>query len=357
MTADVVVVGGGIIGLCSATSIARRGLRVTLVSEPRSGEASVAAAGMLAPSVEKSSGPAHKFAVAGRDLYPSYLEELAEETGIRVPLNRLGILQVALSERGVHGLRKTAAPGSRWLDRAELATLEPTLGHALGAVHNPEDGAVDNVILLSALEHLASGSKLISRVAGNARGVEADAASARVTMASGEILEGGHVVLSPGAWGGQMEGAPYLRSIQPSRGQLVSYDAIGLRHVTYGPRGYLVPRTAGTVIAGSTTENAGFVSKTTPEGLSKVRSAAEEIAPALAIAHVNASWAGLRPVTPDMLPILGPDPGNARVIYAAGHSRNGILLAPITGESVAALVTEEPLSHDLSQFHPARFSG
>lgn len=357
MTADVIVVGGGIIGLCSATSIARRGLRVTLVSEPRSGESSVAAAGMLAPSVEKSTGPAHKFAVAGRDLYPSYLEELAEETGIRVPLNRLGVLQVALSERGVQGLRKTAAAGSTWLGRAELATLEPTLGHALGAVHNPDDGAVDNVILLSALEHLASASRLITRVVGNALSVEANAACVRVALESGEELEASHVVLAPGAWGGQIAGAGYLGSIQPSRGQLVSYDAIGLRHVTYGPRGYLVPRTAGTVIAGSTMENAGFVSETTPEGLAKVRLAAEEIAPALAIAHVNASWAGLRPVTPDMLPILGRDPGNPRIVYACGHSRNGILLAPITGETVAELVTEEPLSHDLSQFHPARFSG
>ena len=357
MTADVIVVGGGIIGLCAATSIARRGLSVTLVSEPRRGESSVAAAGMLAPSVEKSTGPAHKFAVSGRDLYPSYLEELAEETGIRVPLNRLGVLQVALSERGVQGLRKTAGPGSEWLERAELATLEPTLGHALGAVHNPDDGAVDNVILLSALEHLASASKLVTRVAGNALGVESVADNARVALASGERIDAGHVVLAPGAWGGQISGAGYLAAIQPSRGQLVSYDAIGLRHVTYGPRGYLVPRTAGTVIAGSTMENAGFVSETTPEGLAKVRSAAEEIAPALAIAHVNASWAGLRPVTPDMLPILGPDPANARIVYACGHSRNGILLAPITGETVAELVTEEPLSHDLSQFHPARFSG
>src|SRR5688500_2128988 len=138
MTADVIVVGGGIIGLCCATSIARRGLSVTLVSEPRSGEASAAAAGMLAPSVEKSSGPAHRFAIAARDFFPSYLEELAEETGIRVPLNRLGVLQVALTEKGVQGLRKTAGAGSQWLDRSELWSLEPTLGHALGAVHNPD---------------------------------------------------------------------------------------------------------------------------------------------------------------------------------------------------------------------------
>jgi glycine/D-amino acid oxidase-like deaminating enzyme len=104
-------------------------------------------------------------------------------------------------------------------------------------------------------------------------------------------------------------------------------------------------------------ESVGFVCHTTPEGIAKVRSAAEEIAPALAITEVEATWAGLRPVTPDLLPILGPDPANHRIIYCCGHSRNGILMAPLSGEVVAGLVTEEPVLHDLSQFHPARFSG
>ena len=367
---DAIVVGAGIIGLCSATAIARRGLNVLLIGEPRSGEASLAAAGMLAPSVEKSAGPAHRFACAARDLYPSYLEDLAEITGIRVPLNRLGVLQVALTEKGIQGLRKAAADRSEWIDRQALGELEPTLGHALGAVLNPDDGAVDNVVLIAALEELVRTEKRISRIEGSVTGVSANEGNASVQLASGEKLEAGYVVLAPGAWGGDIEGAKRLGAVQPSRGQLISYDAIGLRHVTYGPRGYLVPRAGGalavpsrrdtpasSVIAGSTMENAGFVSDTTPEGLAKVRSAAEEIAPALAISSIRASWAGLRPVTPDMLPILGPDPEKPRIVYACGHARNGILLAPLTGETVAALVTEEPLAHDLSQFHPARFSG
>ena len=131
MTTDVVVAGGGIIGLCCATAIARRGLSVTLVSEPRTGEASAAAGGMLAPSVEKSSGPAHRFAVAARDMYPAYLEDLAELTGIRVQLNRLGVLQVALTSRGVTGLRKTdraavSAPTRRAERRARRVLSGPT---------------------------------------------------------------------------------------------------------------------------------------------------------------------------------------------------------------------------------------
>lgn len=102
-------------------------------------------------------------------------------------------------------------------------------------------------------------------------------------------------------------------------------------------------------------ENVGFVSETTTRGLAKVRSAAEEIAPSLNIAKVTAEWAGLRPVTPDMLPIIGPDPDNPQIIYACGHSRNGILLAPLTGETVADLVAGGALAHDLSQFRPGRF--
>jgi glycine oxidase ThiO len=353
---DVIVVGSGIIGLCCATAIAKRGLSITLIGEGRAGEASAAAAGMLAPSVEKSSGPAHHFAIAARDLYPSYLEELADSTGIRVPLNTLGVLQVALTENGVRGLQKTAGSESEWIDRSQLLKLEPTLGHALGAVLNPDDGAVDNVIMLAALEHLADHDDRIERLTASVMRVRSAGEVASATLASGETVRASYVIVAPGAWGSDLEGAPALSAVTPSRGQLISYDAIGLRHVTYGPRGYLVPRTGGTCIAGSTMENAGFVSETTPEGLAKVRSAAEEIAPALAIANVNASWAGLRPITPDMLPILGPDPSSPRIIYACGHSRNGILLAPLTGETIAGIVTEEPMVHDLSQFHPARFS-
>ncbi|MEO8578053.1 MAG: FAD-dependent oxidoreductase [Gemmatimonadales bacterium] len=354
-SADTVVVGAGIIGLSIATAIARKGKSVILAAEPRSGQASSAAAGMLAPSVERATGPAHDFAIAARDMYPDYLEDLADATGIRVPINRLGILQVALTQRGVAGLQKTRSPDSAWLDRDELAKLEPTLAHAIGAVMNPDDGAVDNVILMNALWDLVERTPAISRVAGAASAVSHGGAHATVTLATGEKLEAEHVVLAPGAWGAMVEGAPALAAVTPSRGQLVSYESIGLRHVTYGPRGYLVPRATGTTIAGSTMENVGFVSETTSHGLAKVRSAAEQIAPALAVARVTAEWAGLRPVTPDMLPIIGPDPENPQIVYACGHSRNGILLAPLTGETVAALVAGEPVKHDLSQFRPGRF--
>ena len=339
--------------MCVANALARKGQTVALIGEDRPGQASRAAAGMLAPSVEQSEGPAHDFAVAARDFYPDFLEDLADLTGIRVPLNRLGILQVALSERGVKGLRKKAPETSSWVERSELYELEPTLGHALGAVFNPEDGAVDNVILMNALEAAVEQSRTISRFESAA--VRISRESATVDLHSGERLDGATVVVAAGAWGSKIQGVTGIDAVTPCRGQLVSYKSIGLRHVTYGPRGYLVPRASGTIVAGSTMEEVGFDSSTTPEGLTKVKSAAEEIAPALAIAPVTQEWAGLRPITPDMLPIVGRDPECPHLIHATGHSRNGILMAPLTGETVAALAVGESPRHDLSQFRPGRF--
>ncbi len=310
---------------------------------------------MLAPAVERSSGAAHDFAIAARDFYPEFLELVADAVGIRVPINRLGILQLALTERGVRGLRKDPPSLSSWLDRDELARLEPTLGHGLGAVFNPDDGAVDNVILMSALEALVGFDPRITRTAGKVTKVGMQGSDAAAVLSTGGSMSGGDIVLAPGAWAAAIEGAPALKAVSPCRGQLVAFQSIGLRHVTYGPRGYLVPRINGITIAGSTMENAGFDAHTTPEGLARVHSAAEEIAPEFSVSPVTAEWAGLRPITPDMLPIIGRDPESPSIVYACGHSRNGILLAPLTGETVAGILADESPIHDLSQFRPGRF--
>lgn len=352
---DVTIVGAGIIGLTTAIAASGRGLTVLLIGDQRAGEASSAAAGMLAPSIERADGPAHDFAVAARDRYPAYVENLAERTGIRVPLNRLGILQVALTEAGVRGLRRAAAPGAEWIERAALAEVEPTLGHAIGAVLNPEDGAVDNVTLMRALGALVDASPLVTRLEGTVVRVAREGNRPRVEVTGGDSYESAWVVIAGGAWSSLIGGLPPLAAVAPSRGQLIAYDAIGLRHAVYGPRGYLVPRVSLQTIAGTTMEKVGFDSNTTSEGLDRVRSSSEEIAPALSITPVQSTWAGLRPVTPDLLPLLGPDPDYPTVIYACGHSRNGILLAPLTAEVVAAMIANDPVPHDLTQFRPDRF--
>jgi glycine oxidase len=318
------------------------------------GEASPAAAGMLAPSVERATGPAHDFGIAARDRYPSYIEFLAERTGIRVPLNRLGILQVALSEKGIRGLHKTALATTSWLDSRDLQAIEPSLSHALGAMLNPDDGAVDNVALLAALHRLVSASSRIETVQDLVTVIDADTKSGTVTTKSRATYSARRVVLAAGAWVGQLAGARFARAVQPARGQLVSYPTSPLRHVAYGPRGYVVPRGDHT-IGGSTMESVGFDTSTTSEGVKKVRAASEEICPRLSASERPTAWAGLRPVTPDMLPILGADPERPALVYACGHSRNGVLMAPLTGDIIADLVTGTPLSRDLAQFRPDRF--
>ena len=329
-------------------------MSVTLIGQHRPGEASPAAAGMLAPSVEKASGPAHDFGVAARDRYPSYVEFLGERSGIEVPLNRLGILQVALSAKGIKGLKKTALATSVWLDAKELHELEPELPHALGAMFNPDDGAVDNVVLLDALQRVVSANNRIDRVDDIATTIDAAADSCTVTTKSRASHRAHQVVLAAGAWVGQIAGARFARAVTPARGQLVSYAGSPLRRVAYGPHGYIVPRGDHT-IGGSTMENVGFDTDTTAGGIKKVRAAAEEICPRLTLSGGIRAWAGLRPVTPDMLPMLGIDPERPSLIYACGHSRNGVLMAPLTGDIIADLVTGTPLSRDLSQFRPTRF--
>ena len=309
---------------------------------------------MLAPSVERAVGPAHDFAIAARDRYPGYVAFLAERTGIQVPLNRRGILQVALSAKGIKGLKKTALPSARWLDAGELRDLEPALSHGVGAMFNPDDGAVDNTILLNALETLALHSSMIAMIDDAVVGIDAVKSSAKIATKSGTVYSAARVILAGGAWAGQIPGAALARAVEPARGQLVSYATGPIRHVAYGPRGYVVPRGDST-IGGSTMENVAFDANTTAEGVAKIRSASEEICPVLAAGGIARSWAGLRPMTPDALPLIGTDPRHESLIYACGHGRNGVLMAPLTGDLIADLVTGTPLSHDLSQFRPDRF--
>ena len=351
--ADAVVIGAGLIGLTIARGLSAEGLRVVVIGSSTPGEASPAAAGMLAPSVERSEGPAHDFAVASRDMFPDFLAALLEETGIEVPLNRLGILQVALTPAGVKGLRKSVLPGAEWIDAARLHSLEPALSHGLGAVYSPNDGCVDNTVLLDALRTCVSEAG-IEIVGGRAVAVESDPNIA-VQLDSGVRFSCGKVVLAAGAWSSQVAGAALARHVKPSKGQMLSYDTTPVHHVIYGPRGYLVPRQRGHTLAGSTMEDVGFDSKTSAAGIEKVRAAASEICPALGGMEPARAWAGLRPVTPDLLPMIGPDPSNPALLYACGHSRNGVLLAPLTGEIVTDLVVGRGVGFDLTQFRPDRF--
>jgi glycine oxidase len=332
---------------------------VLLAGEGRAGEASPAGAGMLAPGAESAelpNDPVRNFAVAGRDLYPDFLGALRDETGVDVPFDRKGILEL-IDEAGEPGDRPR---GSEWLDARALHELEPELRAFSGAVLHPHDGSVDNVVLFAAMQRRVDMRRLVTTIRAGVRSV---LARPRVILEDGDVLEGGTLVIATGAWAAQLEGLPRPLPVRPVRGQLIMLDRALSRHVLYGGGGYIVPRRfAGTelpvegTIIGATMEEAGFEVETTPEGVAELTAIAARVSAAAASAQVIAQWAGLRPITPDRLPILGPDPDAPRLLYACGHGRNGILLAPITGESIGAMAVGAESPHNLAPFSIARFA-
>lgn len=353
---EVLVIGGGLIGLACAAAAAERGLTVTIVGESRIGEASVAAAGMLAPSIERGEGLASDFAAAARDRYPSYLDWLRERSGVDVPLNREGIIQVALNDAGVRGLRRSVSPDANWLDATALADLEPALAHGLGGVFHPDDGAVDNVRLCEALREAVAHDSRVTVIRDAVETIRFTPSIVAVTR-SGATFKAQHAVLAAGAWSNGIRGLPRPLPIEPVRGQMIAYATSPLRHVVYGPTGYVVPRADGRTLVGATMERTGFESGTTPEGIARLERTAAEILPSLIGAHPSAAWAGLRPISADLQPIIGPDPDEPRLLYAAGHSRNGVLMAPLTGDCIAAMLLSEPTPVDVGVFAVTRFSG
>jgi glycine oxidase len=351
-----IVVGGGLIGLACATAIARRGIRVVLIHAGMPGESSYAGAGMLAPSLERVSGDAFTFSVAARERFPTFLAELRDSTGVDVPLNREGILELAATAGDGETQKGLASAGQsqpvRWLDSGEVGALEPGVHAPWGALLFERDGAVDNRKLLDALVQQARLDPLVSRHDSPA----ASLTGLTVTCADGARFEAPTVVLANGAWAPQLDGLPRPIPVEPVRGQMLSYRLEGLNHVIYGGDGYLVPRPNGLILAGSTMERVGFDPSVTKQAEQTVATAVARFYPALRDAPVTESWAGLRPLTPDQLPLLGRDPDLPGLIYACGHSRNGILHAPLTGDCVAALVSGEESPHSLAAFSISRFS-
>ena len=338
-TADVLVLGGGIAGLTVALEAARRDLSVIGLVSPRPGAASRAAAGMLAPSVEELPTEMREAAFAARDLYPSYLAALRELTGIDVPLERGGILQLA-SESDADALRRSAPADAEWLDAAAVADREPAFRGHHGALLHPRDGAVDNLILMDALERAIAATPSIKRLAADVLSIDADQPSA-LTPTRGRFFAT-RLVLSTGAWAGSLPGLPRRIPVRPVRGQLLRLAQSPIGHVTYGAGGYLVPR-ADTVLVGATSEEAGFENETSLAGLSVLRSIAARAIPALANALVVDHWAGLRPMSLDTHPILGPDPESPALVYACGYSRNGILFAPWAAAQLASTLVGDPV--------------
>jgi glycine oxidase len=365
MKTDVVVIGAGLQGCGVALRLAQAGADVVVLERSIPGaEASSAAGGILSPGVEAEPGPFHDLCMASLHRWQAFAAEVERLSGAWVAYRGGGTLEVSLDDRFTPVL---AARATR-LERAGIAVdvldgeaarrLEPGLSaETRGALWFRDEASVDPRLLGRAL-HAAAARAGARFLQGQVRGVAfAGGRAAGVDHESGR-LEAPAVVLAAGAWSLQVAGSGLpAGAVRPVRGQIAVLDTRPplLSRVVFSDKGYVVPRPDGRILCGSTMEEAGFEKAVTAGGLLRVLELAVEVAPGLAAAPLVESWSNFRPATPDGMPILGPGsvPG---LFYATGHYRNGVLLAPVTADAVAAAVLGRAAPVDLAPFGPGRLA-
>ncbi len=364
MIADVVVVGAGIQGASVALRLAEAGRRVVVLERAIPGaEASSAAGGILSPGVEAvEPGPFHALCSASLARYPAFVADVEQRSGVAVAFRTLGTLEVAFDDAHARLLAGRAEKLERHglpvevLDEAAARALEPALSpETRGALYFRDEGSLDPRALARAVYVAAARAGATFLTGHVQRIVVAGGRAAGVDHVSGRIAAGA-VVLAAGSWSLLVEGHGLpAGAVRPVRGQMAVVDTRPplLSRAVFSGNGYVVPRPDGRILCGSTMEEVGYEKAVTAGGLRHVLEVGIEIAPALALAPVVETWANFRPASPDGEPILGEGsiPG---LHYATGHTRNGILLAPITADAVAAAILGRPPPVDLTPFSPAR---
>jgi len=347
---EIVIVGGGVIGLTIARALALRGVRdVCLVERGRLGtEASWAAAGMLLPQVEADGADEFfNLACQSRDLYPAFAAALREETGIDVELDTTGTLYLALTDHDHEEIQKRyewqtrAGLSVELLSAAEARECEPCISESTrGALRFPKDIQVENRRLLSALANSVNklGVTIATQTTVDSLIIEEN--RVRGVQTSRGTINTSTVVIAAGTWSSFIKTSSQSPAIEPVRGQMICLEAKPqlTRHVIYSPRGYVVPRHDGRLLAGSTSENVGFAKCVTAGGIATILRNAFEISPAISDLPVVGLWAGLRPRAAGGLPVIGPCGEIDGLFCATGHYRNGILLAPLTGELISEAI-------------------
>jgi glycine oxidase len=365
---DVVIVGGGVIGMAIAHALVCEGLRVRVLEADAVGSgASGAAAGMLAPLSEaREGGPMLQLGLESLSRFGPLCDRLREETGIDPELEPSGLLRVAMSEAEEFELKQRCArlesdpaicsgapsPSLEWLERGKICALEPAFSSVIqGGLLSPIEGHVRPPFFVQALEASA-----------RARGVMIETGvRAQLLLRQGDRMTGvetsagrrnaGCVVVAAGPWtpglleaSGLIDGAAGPPLIEPVRGQILSLEGPlpAIRQIVWGEGVYLVPKRDGSWVVGATEESVGFDRRVTAEGVAWLLEGARRIFPELAQASFGRAWAGLRPVSRDGLPWIGGLPDWRGLYLAAGHGRNGVLHSPMTAE----LIRNEILGQD-----------
>jgi glycine oxidase len=367
-TCDVAIIGAGIIGATVAFKLRRAGFRVALLdrSEP-GGEASWAAAGMLSPAPDSPEGrPLVELAKASLALYPSFIAEIEASSGHSIELRRDGAIELFFGEtaelmRDVNvAEHRSFGLATEAISVTEARRIEPSIGpSARAAAWLPHECTLAPRALLSAALAGAKNVGVEILPHSEVTGIEARAGRVTGVTLRNRTVSTGHVVVAAGAFTSQIPSLVRYAPTRPVRGQMLALQPASTApapHVVLrSSAGYLVPRRDGTLVAGSTLEDAGFERAVTTGGERQILNAIHELAPALASATIIERWSGLRPGTPDHLPILGPcDISN--LFFATGHYRNGILLAPITADIIADWFAGREPSIATDLFSPMRFA-
>jgi glycine oxidase len=372
-TADVIVIGGGLIGASIALRLAQAKLEVLVFDRGEPGaEASSAAAGMIAPQSETAEPDAFfALCAASHALFPDFVAETEELSGQEADFRRGGSLLLAVEEKQVAELEKlfwTQTRAGLPLERLTLAGLQhrmPGLSSKVRlALGVSEDYWVDNEKLTRAVIEAAQrlgvrfyAHSAVERLSVREDRVEAIHASSAHAGGEAALFSAGCFVLAAGCWSGALAAQAGLPlSMQPCRGQMMEFESP--REIPYVVRAgvhYLVPRSARRVVVGTTAEYAGFEKTVTAEGLQSILNGATRFAPFLKDCAFRRAWAGLRPDTADHLPVLGYGKLH-NLILATGHFRHGILLAPITAQQISELVLTRSTSLSLEAYRPTRFA-
>lgn len=373
-TSDVLVVGGGIIGLVTAWRAAQRGLATAVVDPEPGGGAARVAAGMLAAVTELHYGEETLLGLnlASARRYPGFAAELTELTGHDLGYRACGTLAVALDAddrahlRELHALQQRSGLDSQWLSGRDCRRLEPMLAPGVrGGLRVDGDHQIDPRRLATALVTACERAGVTVHRAWAERLVVVGDRATGVVTADGTELGAGQVVLAAGSLSGRLAGVPedVLPPVRPVKGQVVRLTMPArhgpflnrtVRAVVRGSHVYLVPRENGELVIGATSEEMGWDTTVTAGGVYELLRDAHELVPGITELPLTETRAGLRPASPDNAPLLGPA-GLEGLLLATGHYRNGVLLTPVTGDAMAEILTTGALPEVARPFTPRRF--
>ncbi|WP_128429209.1 glycine oxidase ThiO [Streptomyces cyaneus] len=374
-TSDVLVIGGGIIGLVTAWRAAQRGFTTAVVDPEPGGGAAQVAAGMLAAVTELHYGEQTLLGLnlASARRYPDFAAELTELTGHDLGYRRCGTLAVALDSddrahlRELHALQRQSGLDSEWLSGRECRRLEPMLAPGVrGGLRVDGDHQIDPRRLAGALVAACERAGVVFHRTWAERFDVVRDRAAGVTTPDGTELGAGQVVLAAGSLSGRLSGVPddVLPPVRPVKGQVLRltvpkryapFLSRTVRAVVRGSQVYLVPRESGELVVGATSEELGWDTTVTAGGVYELLRDAHELVPGITELPLTETRAGLRPGSPDNAPLLGPTELEG-LLLATGHYRNGVLLTPVTGDTMAHVLTTGELPDEARAFTPRRFS-